>query len=84
MNISGFLVFEANCGDLTSVENGEVSQTYPDGGVATYTCNPGYDIVSGDGQRTCQDNGQWTGTEPACMRMYQISTMKHPYIIKLI
>ena len=32
----------------------------------TYTCATGYNHSSGDLFRTCQNNGQWTGTAPTC------------------
>ncbi len=32
---------------------------------ATYTCNPGY-TLTGDMTRTCQANGMWSSSEPAC------------------
>ena len=35
------------------------------GSVATYTCFPGYDL-NGDSIRTCQSNGEWTGSAPTC------------------
>ena len=38
--------------------------------VATYSCqSEGYAIV-GDEQRTCQADGNYTGTEPTCMCEY--------------
>ena len=33
---------------------------------ATYTCNDGFIISSGNGTRTCEANGEWSGSEPTC------------------
>ena len=33
---------------------------------ATYTCNDGFAISSGDDTRTCEANGEWSGSEPTC------------------
>ena len=60
-------IISASCGALASVPYGDVVQTYPLGGDATYTCNSGYDLVDGDTQRTCLDGGTWNGTEPRCI-----------------
>lgn len=34
--------------------------------VATYNCNPGYQL-EGNIERTCQSNGKWTGFDPTCV-----------------
>ena len=57
----------ASCPTLT-VTNGDVSQTYPEGGTATYTCHSGYTLVDGGPTRTCQAGGNWDGAEPRCIR----------------
>ena len=62
-----------DCGNLTDPESGQVTftpgvVTTIDTGldaVAAYTCDQGYDLV-GDEMRTCQENQQWTVTEPNC------------------
>ncbi|WAR04319.1 SVEP1-like protein, partial [Mya arenaria] len=49
------------CGELTHPVNGRVEDrvtTYR--GVASYTCNPGYDMI-GSNVRTCTDVGLWDG-----------------------
>ncbi|KAH3887846.1 hypothetical protein DPMN_011868 [Dreissena polymorpha] len=36
------------------------------GNSVTFTCEPGYIMVSGDAVHTCHKNGWWTGTQPKC------------------
>ena len=56
-----------DCGALMNPDNGRVDT--PQGTtlnrLATYSCNCGYCLV-GDETRTCQANGQWSGSEPTC------------------
>ena len=35
----------------------------------TYTCDLGYNYVSGDMTRSCNEHAQWTGIVPACTSM---------------
>ena len=37
------------------------------GDIVSYFCNPGFKL-SGDKNRTCQPDGQWSGTQPLCIR----------------
>ena len=56
-----------NCGDPGTPRNGRrtgSSTTY--NSVVTYTCNTGYTLTQGSNRRTCQSNGQWSGTAPRC------------------
>ena len=34
---------------------------------ALYECNEGYELV-GDRSRRCEASGEWSGTEPTCVR----------------
>ena len=55
-----------NCGDPGTPSNGRrtgSSTTY--NSVVTYTCNTGYRL-EGSSSRTCQSNGQWSGSLPRC------------------
>ena len=58
-----------DCRDLNSPTNGQVSL---DGGTvfnatATYTCDSTSELTPPDGgTRTCQANGEWTGTAAIC------------------
>ena len=75
-----------DCGALMNPDNGRVDT--PQGTtlnrLATYSCNCGYCLV-GDETRTCQANGQWSGSEPTCnslsipagMGVYQCPTMSY-------
>ena len=59
-----------DCGPLSNPTNGGVTTTgtiYQS--TAIYNCNNGY-IRSGGQTRTCQANGEWSGSEPACNREF--------------
>ena len=34
--------------------------------IATYCCDPGYDISTGNNTQICQSNGKWSGPPPIC------------------
>lgn len=55
-----------DCGNLFDIGNGRVTlsgTTY--GETATYLCERGYYITSGDATRICMQ-GFWSGSEPTC------------------
>jgi hypothetical protein len=56
-----------SCPSLPTLENGTIStpggRTY--GQTATYTCSTGYNRI-GSQTRTCQANGQWSGSAATC------------------
>ena len=60
----------ADCGPLSSPASGSVAT--PSGTTmdmdAEYTCITGY-LLTGNPIRTCQADGQWSGTEPSCNRI---------------
>ena len=60
-----------DCGPLTDPANGIVNHTAGTTSeqTATYSCNTGYNLV-GDGIRTCQAKGNWSGNAPTCEGMY--------------
>ena len=70
------LVVIADCGPLANPHNGvvEFSSGTLQGSTATYTCDQGYNITSGDHSRTCQANEVWSGTEPICESMMSDET----------
>ena len=80
-----YLLFDAfcpvvNCGDPGTPRNGQLtgsSTTY--NSAVTYTCNTGY-TRQGSNRRTCQSNGQWSGSLPRCNRESAFSAcVKHIY-----
>ena len=59
------------------------------GSTATYSCNTGFSLVGRHVQRTCQDNGVWSGEEPHCAAE-QSKSMYHrtailmtPYLLRV-
>ena len=50
---------------LTAPENGAVTNNTDVDTQANYTCDAGY-CLYGNRYRTCQSDGNWTGTEPSC------------------
>ena len=58
-----------DCGDPGTPTNGQrrlSSTTY--NSVVTYTCDVFY-TLQGSNSRTCQSNGQWSGSVPQCHGM---------------
>ena len=61
-----------DCGTLPEVMNGIV--THEDTvyqSTAMYMCNSGFTLTDGNRQRTCGINGDWTGEEPTCSKLFQ-------------
>ena len=60
-----------DCGSLPDPANGSVNHTAGTtvGRNATYSCNTGYNLV-GDSTRTCQAEGNWSGSASTCQGMY--------------
>ena len=60
------LALTVDCGNLNDPSNGQVTLTGTTvGSLATYQCNSGFSLV-GNMERTCQDDGSWSGTDPIC------------------
>ena len=54
------------CEDLLDIPSGSVALSGNSvGSTAIYRCVTGF-ILLGDAIRTCQPNGQWSGSEPSC------------------
>ena len=65
-----FYIAAINCGDPGTPTNGQhslSSTTY--NSVVTYTCDVGY-TLQGANSRTCQADGQWSGSVPQCTGTY--------------
>ena len=57
---------ERSCGNPGTPDNGgKNSSAYQYGNAISFTCNVGY-TMQGSQVRTCQTNGEWTGTQPTC------------------
>ncbi|XP_010731273.3 sushi domain-containing protein 2 isoform X2 [Larimichthys crocea] len=56
-----------SCGWLSTPMNGKKNGThYLEGNTVSFTCNEGY-ILYGSTERTCLDDGTWTGEQPYCI-----------------
>ena len=63
-----FYYCTGNCDEPQSPANGGKNSTgNTEGQMVNYFCNPGFKL-SGDKNRTCQADGQWSGTQPLCIR----------------
>ena len=62
-----------SCGQLDNPRNGSVDTSAGTsfGDVASYSCDVGY-TLNGPAERTCQDNGQWSGSMPTCESEYTL------------
>ncbi|XP_078616500.1 uncharacterized protein LOC144884861 isoform X1 [Branchiostoma floridae x Branchiostoma japonicum] len=54
-----------DCGMPKQLKNGA---RLGSGHSVEYYCNEGYAMVAGDGERTCQLNGVWSGEQPVCKK----------------
>ena len=56
------------CPTLPDPLNGTVTWTsLTPGSIATYTCDEGFELT-GEGNRTCQNDGTWSDDPPTCER----------------
>ena len=68
-----FIVLLVTCSQLTAPSNGMIKCSVKDGGDPSYedtcnfTCNAGYKLT-GSNTRTCQSNGNWSGSTAMCTR----------------
>ena len=64
-----------DCGPLDPPTEGSVSINGTIvGSTATYTCNDGFTLQGGS-TRTCQTNGQWSGSAPICQRKLDVANL---------
>ena len=65
---------DTQCDDLSVPSNGEIAScdsfkvgvSY-EGDTCNFTCNTGYELTGND-TRTCQSDGNWSGTDDVCRR----------------
>ena len=84
-----FIIFSYNtvpCSILNSPVNGVINCSLGDDGVFSYedicsfTCNTGYELTGSD-TRTCQSNGNWSGSDVMCRRSkFTIATHLHTHV----
>ncbi len=64
-----FFTDKLECNNPNGIQNGDFELIDGDkeyGARVQYTCDTGYEIVSGDEFLTCDEDEEWVGTEPAC------------------
>ena len=77
--------FSVPCPPLTGPNNGMITCSLGDDGVPSYedtcsfTCNTGYELTGSD-TRTCQSDGNWSGSNGVC-RKGMIITVLYPLTI---
>ncbi|XP_071821492.1 uncharacterized protein [Apostichopus japonicus] len=72
---------EVHCDILNTPANGHVtydSETRIVGTIATYQCNVGYTNVAGDQERTCEQNGLWSGLPVSCSQEVHCDSLNSP------
>ena len=63
----------ANCSTLNFPMNGMINCSLGEDNITSYedtcsfTCNTGYELTGSD-TRTCQSNGNWSGSDAMCNR----------------
>ena len=74
-----------NCGGTPrSLSNGQRSYSGTTFGyTVTYTCNSGYRMTAGSTIRTCQSDGQWSGSHPTCTRKFTLFYYIYLHIYQL-
>lgn len=69
-----FAVARISCFELPAIANGVIRYSSSEllfGVTASYTCNPGFGLSTGNSTRMCDGdgsttNGTWTGDTPVC------------------
>ena len=68
-----FISLDIRCDILSTPSNGEMTCSSGRVGVGykgdtcSFTCNTGYELT-GSNNRTCQDNGSWSGEDTSCKK----------------
>ena len=74
MQLLYFSLVAVDCGPLANPNNGAVSlsgTTFMN--IATYSCSAGHSLVNGDEIRECQSDETWSGTQPLCQGICELS-----------
>jgi Sushi repeat (SCR repeat) len=75
---------QLHCGFPGRPQNGIVNITlHSSKAVAKYEC-PGSFIIDGDPERTCGEDGTWTGTIPRCGSQFNYVLHKKNNILKIL
>ena len=68
-----FISLDIRCDILSTPSNGEMTCSSGrvgvgyEGDTCSFTCNTGYELTGSD-NRTCQDNGSWSGEDTSCKK----------------
>ena len=65
-----------------SCSSGRVGVGY-EGDTCSFTCNTGYELAGSD-TRTCQSNGNWSGSDDVCVKGKHIQHYSHQLNCKLV
>ena len=60
-----------SCSVLTAPDSGVINCSLGDNSyedTCSFTCNPGYELTGSD-TRTCQSDGNWSGSQASCIKM---------------
>ena len=72
-NCFSSVLYVVPCPSLADPNNGVITCSLGDDGIPSYedtcsfTCNTGYELTGSD-TRTCQSDGNWSGSETMCSR----------------
>ncbi len=55
--------------NMSHISSRIIQRAWYHGDTVTYTCDHGYQALSGDLERMCQVNAQWSGMPPTCEGM---------------
>ena len=72
-----FVCTVVDCCSLDDPVNGQVELSNTTfGSMANYTCNQRYFLSNGNSTRTCEANGEWSGSPPSCEREWTYHKVK--------
>jgi len=68
------VVYVVTCPSLTDLNNGAITCSLGDDGIPSYedicsfACDIGYELTGSGDTRTCQNDGNWSGSEILCRK----------------